>query len=135
MFFLRILSIIAGGFALLGSPFFLLGKYTSGSTLLILAAAVTVLLFASIYFYFGLFGHRVARSPRLRVVAAALIAFQLLAGAWLLAASHDADALMAAAPLLCFTVILFLGFVWPAETVRNHRPMRRRERIDELHYH
>ncbi len=76
MIFLRILSIIAGGFALLGSPFFLLGKYTSGPTLLILAAAVTVLLFASIYFFFGVLGHRVARSARLRVLAAGLIAFQ-----------------------------------------------------------
>jgi hypothetical protein len=135
MIFLRIFSFIAGGFTLLGSPFFLLGKYTSGPSLLVLMAALTVLLFASVYFFFGVIGHRIARSQRLRYIASALIGFQLLAGAWLLAASQDARALVAVAPLLCFTVMLFMGFVWPAEAVRTHRPMRRRERMDELHYH
>ncbi len=135
MIFLRIFSFIAGGFALFGAPFFLLGKYTSGATWLVLAAAITVLLFASAYFFFGLMGHRIARSQRLRTVSAGLIGFQLLAGAWLLSASSDPRALVAVAPLLCFSVILLMRFVFPSETMRTHRPMRRRERLDELHYH
>lgn len=133
MIFLRILSFIAGGFTLLGAPLILLGKYDSGATLLVLGAAVAVLLFACAYFYFGLLGHRVARSQRLRTAGSGLLAFQVLAGAWLLSTSNDPRALVAVAPLLCFTVILFMGFIWPADTARNHRPMRRRERMDELH--
>ena len=132
MIFLRILSFIAGGFTLLGSPFILLGKYTSASTLLVFAAAITVLLFACAYFYFGLLGHRIARSQRLRYTGSGLLAFQVLAGAWLLSASQNAGALVAVAPLLCFTVMLFMAFIWPAATARNHRPMRRREYMDEL---
>lgn len=136
MFFLRIFSFLAGSCVLFASPYILLGReQPSASTAVILLAVLTVLLFASAYFFFALFGHRTARSRRMRSVAAGMIAFQLLAGAWLLAASHNARALVAVAPLLCFTVFLFMAFVWPGQSARGHRPMRRRERLDELQHH
>jgi hypothetical protein len=136
MFFLRIFSFIAGSCVLFASPYVLLGReQPSASAATIVLAVLTVLLFASVYFFFALFGHRTTRSLRMRSVAAAMIAFQLMAGAWLLAASYNARALVAVAPLLCFTVFLFMAFVWPGQGAHSHRPMRRRERIDELQHH
>jgi hypothetical protein len=135
MFLLRMLSFFAGGFVLFGAPLLLAGGVTAGSPFMVVLAVLTVLLFAGAYFFFALLGHRTGRSPRLRYIGGGLAVFQLLAGAWLLAASQDTRALVAAAPLLCFTVFLFMAFVWPAESFRTHRPMRRRDRFDELHYH
>ena len=133
MFFLRIFSFIAGSIVLFASPFLLLSeRQAPASAATVLLAVVTVLLFAGAYFFFALFGHRTARSQRARYLAGGMIAFQLLAGAWLLSASQNARALVAVAPLLCFTVFLFMAFVWPGDTGRSHRPMRRRERMDEL---
>lgn len=135
MFFLRILSFFAGSFVLLGSPFLLLGERSGSadvSTLTVVVSGLAVLLFAAAYYFFALYGHRTSRSPRVRRLAVGLIAFQLAAGAWLLSTSHVAKALVAAAPLLCFTVCLFMAFVWPADSARGRRTMRRREGIDEL---
>lgn len=137
MFILRILSFFAGCFVLLGSPFLLLGERAGTAevgTVAIVVSMLAVLLFAAAYFFFALLGHRVARSARMRRLAIGLIVFQLAAGAWLLANSRVAEALIAAAPLLCFTVFLFMAFIWPGEGLRSHRPMRRRERIDELQH-
>lgn len=104
------------------------------STSMVILSGLVVVLFAAAYFFFALYGHRTARSPRVRRLAVGLIAFQLAAGAWLLSTSQVAKALVAAAPLLCFTVCLFLAFVRPGISTRGHRPMRRRERRDELQH-
>jgi MFS family permease len=136
MIFLRIISFFAGSFVLFGSPFLLLSeREQSGPGATVLLAVVTVLLFATGYFFFALLGHRTGRSPQLKALGAGLVLFQVLAGAWLLAASHNTPALVAVAPLLCFTVFLFMAFVWPGDSARSHRPMRRRERIDELQHY
>ena len=133
MLFLRILSFFAGSFVLFGSPFLLLStRQQSGPGVAVLLSIATLLLFAAVYYFFALFGHRTSRSVRMRKLGAGLIGFQALAGAWLLATSRNTQALVAAAPLLCFTVFLFLAFVWPGEPRRSHRPMRRRDRPDEL---
>lgn len=135
MFFLRVMSFIAGSSVLFASPFLLLSKDDATvSSPMLLLAVLTVLLFAMAYFFFALFGHRTARSQRVRYLAAGIIAFQMVAGAWLLVASHNTRALVGVAPLLCFSVFLFMAFVWPGETARSHRPMRRRERSDELQH-
>lgn len=137
MLFLRVFSFFAGSFVLLASPFLLLGERSGSAeagTLIVLVSVLAILLFAAAYFYFALFGHRIGRSQTARHLAIGLIAFQLAAGAWLLATSHVAKALVAAAPLLCFTVFLFMAFIWPGDSARSHRPMRRRERIDELQH-
>lgn len=137
MFFLRILSFFAGSFVLLGSPFLLLGERNGSAdvgTFMVIVSLLAIVLFAAAYYFFALFGHRTSRSPRLRNLAGGLIAFQLVAGAWLLSTSRVAEALVAAAPLLCFTVFLFMAFIWPGDGMRSHRPMRRRERIDELQH-
>jgi hypothetical protein len=137
MFFLRILSFFAGCFVLLGSPFLLLGERSGAAEVApvtIVISVLAILLFAAAYFFFALLGHRTSRSPRMRRLAIGALAFQLAAGAWLLSTSHRAEALIAAAPLLCFTVFLFMAFIWPGDGLRSHRPLRRRERIDELQH-
>jgi uncharacterized membrane protein len=133
MIFLRILSFFAGSIALFGSPYILLSdRDAAASTPTIALAVLTVLLFAAAFYLFAFFGHRMARSQRLRCLGAGMSAFQALAGAWLLSVSHNARALVGAAPLLCLAVFVFMAFVWPGEALRSHRPMRRRERTDEL---
>lgn len=135
MIFLRIISFIAGSFVLFASPFFFLTErqgQADGHIATVIIAGLAVLLFGCAYFYFALSGRRTARSPRTRYTAAGLIAFQLAAGAWLLSSSNNPQLLVAAAPLLCFSVFLFLAFVYPGESGRHHRPMRRRDSLDEL---
>jgi len=133
MLFLRIVSFFAGSFVLFGSPFLLLTERQQGGPgAAVLLAVITVLLFAAGYFYFALLGRRMARSQRLRYLGAGLALFQAVAGAWLLSASANTRALVAVAPLLCLTVFLFMAFVWPGDIARSRRPMRRRERSDEL---
>jgi len=129
MFFLRIISFIAGSFVVFAAPFLMLSEQqgmATGGVPAIVAGALGVLLFALAYFYFALLGHRIGRSARARALAGALVVFQLAAGAWL-ATAGIAQVLIAAAPLLSFSVLLFLAFVWPGEWAHTHRPMRRRE--------
>ena len=135
MIFLRILSFIAGSFVLFAAPFLLLSDAAgqpAGGALTVVLGAVAVVVFALGYYFLALAGHRAYRSSKIRSIAAGLIVFQLLAGAWLLSASRDARVLVASAPLLCLCVFLFLAFVWPGEAGRSHRPMRRR---DHSHSH
>ena len=89
MFFLRILSFIAGSIVLFAAPFLLVSQpQLPAPPAIVLLAVLTVLLFAAAYYFFALFGHRTARSQRARYLAGGMIAFQLLAGAWLLSASR-----------------------------------------------
>ncbi|MES2017378.1 MAG: hypothetical protein V4484_12875 [Pseudomonadota bacterium] len=127
MFFLRVISFVAGSFVLFAAPFLLLDDHhASLSSAALVLGALAVLLFAAGYFFCAMFGHRSARSLPVRLLATGLIAFQMIAGAWLLTASRNAQALIGIAPLLCFSVFLFMAFVWPGESARSHRPMRRR---------
>jgi len=135
MFFLRVLSFIAGSFVAFAAPFFMLTErqgLATGGVPTIVASALAVLLFGLTYFYFALAGYRIVRSRRMRRLASGLIAFQLAAGGWMLHVSGNPDALFALAPLMCFSVLLFLAFVWPGDTTHSHRPMRRRDSADEL---
>lgn len=138
MFFLKILSFCAGSFVLFAAPFLMLSErqgWAEGGVLTVLAASLAVLLFAVGYFFFALAGHRAGRSTRARLLGAALIVFQLIAGAVLLSTSRNPDLLIASAPLLSFSVFLFMAFIWPGDSARNHRPMRRREHGDQYHVH
>ncbi|MES2318122.1 MAG: hypothetical protein V4631_11575 [Pseudomonadota bacterium] len=89
-------------------------------------ALLTVLVLSGVYYFFALFGRNAIRSSRLRHLGAGLIGFQLLAGAWLLSDAQEPRALVAMAPLLCFSVFLFVAFVWPGEIGRRRGQLRRR---------
>lgn len=130
MIFLRVLSFLGGSFVLFAGPFLLLSAAAgpaSLSTIILFMGTVAVVLFALGYYFVALAGRRAARSQTIRSLAAALLVFQLAAGAWLLSASHNARVLLAVAPLLCLSVFLFMAFIWPGDGGRSHRPMRRRD--------
>lgn len=130
MFFLRILSFLAGSFVLMGAPFFMLSEragLASGNVALVLLGSAAVCAFGVAYFVIALYGHRTIRSVRLRQLVGALLAYQLLAGALVLALSSHVDLLMTCGTLMCLSVFLFLAFVYPGQLARSHRPMRRRE--------
>ncbi len=131
MFFLRIFAFIAGSFVLFAGPFLLLSDsgQPAGRPTTVFFGAVAVLIFALGYYFLGLAGHRTGRSAKIRHIAAMLIGFQLLAGAWVLSVSNNARVLVASAPLLCLSVFLFMAFVWPGDGGRSHRPMRRRDHL------
>ena len=128
MIFLRILSFVGGSFVLFAGPFLLLSD-TAGktATLALIAGGVAVLLFSLGYYFVAMTGHRAWRSSGIRSLCAGMLGFQLAIGAWLLSSSHKPQVLMAAAPLLCLSVFLFMGFIWPGDGGRSHRPMRRRD--------
>jgi hypothetical protein len=129
------MSFFAGSFVAFAAPFLMLTErqgMAMGGVATILLGAVSVLGFGLAYFYFALLGHNIVRSVRMRKVAAGLVVFQLAAGAWLIHASTNQRVLVTAAPLLCFSVLLFLAFVWPGNSSHHHRPMRRREHSDEV---
>jgi len=130
MFFLRVLSFFAGSFVAFAAPFYLLTERQGsapGGVAMIALALLAVLVFGLSYFYFALLGHQLARNPAMRRWGACLIVLQMGAGAWLLHASTEPHTLIAVAPLLCFSVLLFFTFVWPGNSGSSHRPMRRRE--------
>jgi len=133
MIFLRIFSVIAAGFVLFASPFVLLSQrqaLNGGWALALGALAVAVFAFG--YLFFALFAHRFARSARVRLTGALLLAFQLVTSAVVLGTSNHAQTLVSVAAMLCYSVGLFLAFIWPGETARVRRPMRRRDNSD--HY-
>lgn len=135
MIFLRLLSFVAGSFVLMAAPFLLLserqGAAPPGGWRMALGS-LGVILFSAAYFFFALLAHRMSRSPALRQAGAALTGYQLLAGIAVLATAGHTSAPLAAAPLLCFSVCLFMAFVWPGNVGRSHRPMRPRERSDHF---
>ncbi|QYF94492.1 hypothetical protein KY495_04550 [Massilia sp. PAMC28688] len=135
MFYLRILSFLAGSAVLLGAPFLMLSAragLASGHVFLVLLGTIAVLLFGFAYFFVALAGHRTVRSQRLRTATGALLAFQFVSGGVLLALSQNSQLLMACGALLCVSVFLFLAFVYPGELPRTHRPMRRRDTAEML---
>ncbi|UUZ57572.1 hypothetical protein LP419_12545 [Massilia sp. H-1] len=116
----------SSSFVAFAAPFFMLTERQGlalGGVPTIIASALAVLLFGLAYFHFALSGHNIVRSRRLRQVAAALILFQLGAGGWLLHVSGNPQTLVAVAPLMCFSVLLFLAFVWPGDNSHTHRRM------------
>lgn len=133
MFFLRILSFLAGSFVLLGAPFFLLSEragLASVNLALVLLGTAAVCIFGVAYFFIALYGHRAVRSVKMRQLVGGLIGYQMLAGATVLALSSHADLLMTCGALMCVSVFMFLAFVYPGELARSHRPMRRRDQRD-----
>lgn len=135
MFFLRILSFLAGSLVLLGAPFLMLSAragIASGQVLAVMLGTLAVAVFGFAYFFLAMAGHRTPRSPKLRKLAGALIGFQLVSGIVVLALSKNPQLLMTTGALLCISVFLFLAFVYPGELPRSHRPMRRRDSGDLL---
>ena len=133
MFFLRLISFCAGCYAAFAGPFLLFSKraqFGGFQSIEFAGAGLAVVVFSLVYFFFALFGTRIARSVRLRWLAAVLVAFQMLAGLFVLATSGNLNIMLATLPLLAVTSILQLAFVWPGDASGGRRGMRRRDPVD-----
>jgi peptidoglycan/LPS O-acetylase OafA/YrhL len=132
MILLRCLSILIGGIVLFAAPFLLLpdSPQSASDSRAVLAGCASILLCASGFFFVGIAGHRMKRSRRLRSVAAALLSFPFIAGAWVMLSGEQPELLWAVGPLLFLAAALFIAFVYPAARHRSYRPMRPRELLD-----
>lgn len=128
MIFFRILSFVVGLFILLASFFQLMPEAEYRPFLgpkTVLYVGVAILAFSAIYFFIAVSGRSTSRSRPRQGLAAALIALQFGAGAWLVEFFPEPYLLGALSFLLCFTVLLFSLFVWPSHRERSYRAMRR----------
>ena len=133
MFFLRLISFCAGCYAAFAGPFLLFSKRALFGGFLSVefaGAGLAVVLFALVYFFFALFAGRIARSLRLRWLAAVLVAFQMLSGLLVLATSDNLNLMLATLPLLAVTAVLQLALVWPGDAGGARRTMRRRDAVE-----
>ena len=130
MIFLRLLAFMAGGFVLFAAPVLLLGQHLGPAAFA--ASAMAAALFAGGYFFFAIQGPRLTRSARLHSIGAALVAYQLIAGALVLTVGRQAQAAIWLAPLLVYSVCLLMAFIWPGELGRKQQVMRPRERNDNV---
>ena len=136
MMALRALCFVVGILVLIVSPFVLLpqtdgGVFAGGKE--ILAGVSGIVLFAVGYFYLAIAGYRASRSLRLRLMAACFTLLQLAGGAAALYFYHDPEVMLLVAPLLCFSIFVFISFVWPGARNRAYRPLRRREEADHVY--
>lgn len=133
MFFLKLISFCAGCYAAFAGPVLLFSQrevLARAGTVEIAGAGLAVLLYALIYFFFTFYGMRIGRAPRLRWLAALLVAYQMVAGLCVLATSGSLPIMLAVLPLLAVTALLQLAFVWPGDAANGRRLMRRRDPIE-----
>ena len=128
MIALRLLALLAGAVVLV-APAVVLADASAGMPGTTVAAALLgVALVSASFIYIAMAGDRMRRNPRARMLGALLLAVPI-AGSLMLMASHKEPTLLwASGSLLVFSLVLFLGFVFPAVEHRQ-RPMRRRERM------
>lgn len=127
MIALRLLSVLAGFLVLIVPAVVLADAGLAGMSATKAAAALLGMALVSASFvYIGAAGDRMRRSARARMLGALLLVVPIAGGLGLLATRHDAAVLWCSGALLTFSLVLFLGFVFPS-VERRQRPMRRRE--------
>lgn len=128
MIALRMLALLAGFLVLILPTAVLADAHTAGmpGTTAIAGLGALALVSAS-FVYVGMAGDRMRRSARARMLGAVLLAIPMLGSLVLLATFKDVKLLCGSGALLVFSLLLFMGFVFPAAG-RRQRPMRRRER-------
>ncbi|MDQ1922188.1 hypothetical protein [Massilia pseudoviolaceinigra] len=135
MLLLQVLAFLAGMASLFATSITLLPPaqrhpFAGDATLLLMGAGI--LAFAAGYVFFAVAGSRIQRSSWRRKVAVVIVLFQLVAGSAMVYLYPDPAVLGVMGPLLCFSVYMFATFVWPARRNRTYRPLRRRERSDDV---
>lgn len=130
MIALRLLSLLAGFLVLLLPAVLLADTGVTGLPgMTVVAGLIGMGLVSASFVYIGMAGDRMRRSARARALGAVLLAVPIMGSLALLVSRKDATVLWGSATLLVFSLVLFLGFVFPALEHRQ-RPMRRRERQD-----
>lgn len=110
MIFLRLACLLAGVLVLVAPPVVL---FPNGASTLELsrsaALLATMLLAASSFFFIGMAGHRIKRSPALGRVSALVLLVTFVAGSAILWGSAEPIALWLSGALLGFTLIVEIG--------------------------
>ena len=108
MIFLRLACLVAGILVLVAPPVVL---FPNGADLPRSATLLAALLLAaSSFFFIGMAGHRIKRSPSLRRLCVMLLVLPFVAGSATLWRSAEPLALWMSGALLCFTLIVSLVF-------------------------
>ncbi|WP_020655856.1 hypothetical protein [Massilia niastensis] len=125
MIFLRLLCLMAGVVVLVAPPVMLFPTGASMPNVFKAAAVLCGLLLASSgFFLVGMAGHRMRRSPRLRSLAAVLLAVPFAASVAMFWRSGSPTLLSMCSMLLCFTALLYLSFIYPVLRAPGYRPPR-----------
>ncbi|TFW35581.1 hypothetical protein [Massilia horti] len=130
MFMFRMLSLFAGGLALLVPPMLFnettLSHWESWQAVITLTGITLVSLS---FIFVGLIGHRLRKSPKLRMAAGLLLTVPLAGSAAMLLSSqaNPPEVLWTCGVILSFTVVQYIVFVFPINNERKQRPMRDRE--------
>jgi len=112
MIFLRLACLLAGILVLVAPPVVLFPKGAGAADLLGSTALLgALLLAASSFFFIGMTGHRIRRSPAWRRVCATVLLVPFLAGAATLWGSAEPTALWLSGALLGFTLIVSLALL------------------------
>jgi peptidoglycan/LPS O-acetylase OafA/YrhL len=122
MIFLRLLCLLAGVVILVVPPVMLSADGAVAPTLLL-----SMLLVSASFFYVGVAGHRVRRSPRLLRQSVALLVLPLLASAFTLWRSTDPAVLWLSGMLLGFTLVVGLVLAYPLLQGPSPRRLRARD--------
>ncbi len=126
MIFVQCLSFLTGCLIVFGAPLLLLGDAAPRARELdtAVAACTAIGLFASGFFLVGIAGNHMRRSPRTRLLGAALLGLPIIGGAWGLLFGPWTDDLWMIGPILGFAIFLFIAFVYPARRRPRYRSMR-----------
>lgn len=129
MIFLRCLSFLIGSLIIIGAPFFLLPDSAPRPSEFgaAIAACAAIALLASGFFLVGIAGNHMKRSPRTRLLGAALLGLPIIGCIGVLLFGQQRDDIWMIGPVLCFAIFLFATFVYPAKRSRTYRPMRPRD--------
>ncbi|SFC64354.1 hypothetical protein [Massilia yuzhufengensis] len=122
MIFLRLLCLLAGVLVLVAPPAMLFPNGAMPATVL-----VAMLLASASFFYVGVAGQRVRRSPRLGRLCTLLLLLPFLASAVTLWRSDDPAVLWMSGMLLGFTLIIGLVLAYPLLQGPSARRLRARE--------
>lgn len=132
---MRLLSLLAGGLALLVVPMVMFDSRAGMSGWIVAPWLLGLILTAASFFYVGAAGKRMRRGGQERLVGGALLAVALVASLLQLVARKDPAGMLANGGLLAFSILLLFNFVFVPTMARRQRPMRERERHDAVVRH
>lgn len=92
-----------------------------------IAACAEIGLLASGFFLVGIAGNHMKRSPRTRILGAALLGLPIIGGTWELLFGQQTEDIWMIGPVIGYAIFLFITFVYPARRRPKYRPMRPRD--------